>query len=67
MIIDDEKTTHFNDFFRRHDMIITSRTNVRGSPSDDEDDEMSIFRYAHLFTSRSLYIKLLLKKNLLLN
>ena len=45
MIIDDEKTTHFNDFFRRHDMIITSRTNVREMVDHDLDHDLSTFMF----------------------
>ena len=39
VIIDDEKTTHFNDFFRCRDVIITSRIDVREMLDHDHDHE----------------------------
>ena len=43
MIIDDGKTTNFNDSFPRHDVMITSRTDVREMVDHDNDTDMSIF------------------------
>ena len=50
MIIDDDKTTDFKDFFRRCDMIITSRTDVRDLADDDVEPTLGtlINRYKSL-------------------